>query len=707
MHQPSKWWVGLIAIAVLWVAAIVIKTADVENDIAPRARAAIAAAAPDTAAAMTVSVSGRDVRIAGPEFSPNQPERMNESATVEGVRLVTANYDKLPSPKPYAFRASRNGSQLALDGSVPTPAVRDAILNSARSAADGAEVVDHLGYGLGAPAEFAVIASHGLVQAGKLNGGAFSLADAGYSIAGAAASSDIYEAAIAATRQLPGGAVLANVAILPPEAKPFIWSAVRDGKSVVMSGVVPSDEIRRAVEAAATQTAPNLSVMHHMQIARGAPSGDFNAYASYALAELARLSTGRVAISDANYTIAGEAPSSAAYDDAMAGVARLPGGLTLAKAEILPPEIKPYRWSAQLDAAGLSMTGLAPSTAAREAIMGTATGQFNGKSITGRIGIARGAPEADVAKAGASLLKELAKLSEGRAEINETQVSLGGVGLANVTGASVREELAAALPAPFTIAVVDVRDGPVSPYVFALQKQDNSVRLSGYAPDDAARRDLVRAATASFVTETVKDELKIGDGAPKDYVKSLKATFPALARLWSTTLTAADASVTIEGQAIYEKSAEQVRKQLADAAGGDVKLDDIKIGVKPESPPLPVNACQPAFSGLLAKGQILFSTGSAELSRDSLPLLDHLVDIAQRCKEAEIAIEGHTDSVGEPDNNMDLSKRRAAAVVGYIGDAGIDTSRMSSEGYGETKPIASNDTLEGRAKNRRIEFVVK
>jgi OOP family OmpA-OmpF porin len=707
MHQPSKWWVGLIAIAVLWVAAIVIKTADVENDIAPRARAAIAAAAPDTAAAMSVSASGRDVRIEGPEFSPDQPDRMNEAAAVDGVRLVAGNYDKLPSSKPYAFRVSRNGNQLALEGSVPTPAVRDALVNSARSTAAGSEVLDRLGYALGAPAELAAIASHGLVLAGRLSGGAFSLADKAYSIAGTAASSDIYEAAIAATRQLPGGAVLANAAILPPEVKPFIWSADRDGKTVVMSGVVPSDEIRRALEAAATRTSPNLSVMHHMQIARGAPAGDFSVYAAYALTELARLSTGRVVISDANYTISGEAPSSASYDEAIAGLARLPGGLTLAKAEILPPEIKPYRWSAQLDAAGLGLAGLAPTTAVRDAITGEAAARFAGKTVTSRIDIARGAPEADVAKASASLLKELARLSEGRAEINDTQVSLGGVGLANVTGASVREELAGALPAPFTVAVVDVRDGPVSPYVFGLHKHDSHVRLSGYVPDDAARRDLLRTATASFLADTVEDELKVGDGAPKDYVKTLKATFPALARLWSTTLSARDASVTIEGQAIYDKSGAEVRKELADAAGGDVKLDSVRIGVKPESPPLPVNACQPAFSGLLAKGQILFSTGSAELSRDSLPLLDHLVDVAQRCKEAEIAIEGHTDSIGEQGDNMDLSRRRAAAVVSYIGAAGIDTSRMSSEGYGETRPIASNDTPEGRAQNRRIEFVVK
>ncbi|MGJ5135454.1 OmpA family protein [Bradyrhizobium oligotrophicum] len=705
MHQPSKWWAGLIAVAVLWLAAVSFKTADVEDDIGPRARAAVAAAVPDTAAALKVTVAGRDVRIAGPEFSPDQATKLEDAASVSGVRLVEGTYDKLPKPKPYAFRATRNGGQLVLEGAVPTPAVRNAVLNAVRSS--GGEVVDRLSYALGAPADFAAIASHGSVQAAKLNGGTFALADKAYSIAGAAASSDVYEAAVAATRQLPGGAVLDKVAILPPEAKPFIWSAVREGNTLVMSGVVPNDDIRRALEAAAIKAWPGASVMHHMQIARGAPAGDFGAYTSYALAELTRLSTGRVVISDATYTISGEAPSTAAYDETMAGIGKLPTGLSLAKAEILPPEIKPYRWSAEFDGTGLSLTGLAPNGAARDAMLGSASGQFDGKPIKSQIGIARGAPDGDLAKASASLLQQLARLSQGRAEISDTQVSLRGVGLANVTGAAVREQLAGALPAPFALASIDVRDGPVSPYAFGLQKQDGRVMLSGYVPDDAARRDLVDAATTTFITETVEDGLKIGDGAPKDYVQSLKATFPALARLWSGALTAKDAAITVDGLAIYDKSAEQVRKELAEAVGSGFKLDDVKIGVKPESPPLAVAECQPAFNGLLAKGRIRFSTGSAELSRASLALLDHLIEVAQRCKDAEIAIEGHTDNVGDEADNMDLSKRRAAAVVGYIGDAGIDTSRMTSEGYGQTKPVASNDTAEGRAQNRRIEFVVK
>ena len=73
--------------------------------------------------------------------------------------------------------------------------------------------------------------------------------------------------------------------------------------------------------------------------------------------------------------------------------------------------------------------------------------------------------------------------------------------------------------------------------------------------------------------------------------------------------------------------------------------------------------------------------------------------------EAEVAIHGHTDNVGGAKYNQDLSLRRAESVKAYLVSLGIPAARMSSRGYGFVKPIADNATAQGRAKNRRIEFV--
>jgi OOP family OmpA-OmpF porin len=71
-----------------------------------------------------------------------------------------------------------------------------------------------------------------------------------------------------------------------------------------------------------------------------------------------------------------------------------------------------------------------------------------------------------------------------------------------------------------------------------------------------------------------------------------------------------------------------------------------------------------------------------------------------------VEVEGHTDSEGEPERNQNLSNRRARAVVRSLAHAGVAASRLSAAGYGAERPVATNDTPEGMAKNRRIEFKV-
>ena len=102
-------------------------------------------------------------------------------------------------------------------------------------------------------------------------------------------------------------------------------------------------------------------------------------------------------------------------------------------------------------------------------------------------------------------------------------------------------------------------------------------------------------------------------------------------------------------------------------------------------------------------------TASAEIHRESYPLLNEIATIAARCAAsgAKIEVSGHTDSQGRPERNQALSERRAKAVVDYLAKAGVDTGILTAVGYGEDRPIASNDTPEGMAQNRRIEMSVK
>ncbi len=102
---------------------------------------------------------------------------------------------------------------------------------------------------------------------------------------------------------------------------------------------------------------------------------------------------------------------------------------------------------------------------------------------------------------------------------------------------------------------------------------------------------------------------------------------------------------------------------------------------------------------------ILFDLDKASLKKESVKQLSNMVDLLLKYPALKIEIQGHTDNQGKDDYNMKLSKNRAKTVSNYLQLFGVDKTRLVSEGFGETKPIASNDTEEGRTQNRRVELI--
>jgi OmpA-OmpF porin, OOP family len=105
------------------------------------------------------------------------------------------------------------------------------------------------------------------------------------------------------------------------------------------------------------------------------------------------------------------------------------------------------------------------------------------------------------------------------------------------------------------------------------------------------------------------------------------------------------------------------------------------------------------------KGNILFETGSANIQKQSLKLLDEVATVLERHSElGPVLIEGHTDDVGSDALNLTLSQRRAQSVLNYLVQKGIEPRRLRAKGFGESRPIAPNTNALGRAKNRRVDF---
>jgi outer membrane protein OmpA-like peptidoglycan-associated protein len=123
------------------------------------------------------------------------------------------------------------------------------------------------------------------------------------------------------------------------------------------------------------------------------------------------------------------------------------------------------------------------------------------------------------------------------------------------------------------------------------------------------------------------------------------------------------------------------------------------------------NGC-PSLTRVTEEGEVAllepiqFEFGKAAIKPVSFPILDEVVTLMKARGGMRLGVYGHTDSVGADATNLRLSKDRAASVMRYIINKGIKQARLESEGYGESKPLETNDTAEGRAQNRRVEFKI-
>lgn len=120
---------------------------------------------------------------------------------------------------------------------------------------------------------------------------------------------------------------------------------------------------------------------------------------------------------------------------------------------------------------------------------------------------------------------------------------------------------------------------------------------------------------------------------------------------------------------------------------------------------------KPLYQALMASGRvsthgILFASGSDQIEGESTPTLKEIGTMLQQHADLKLLIEGHTDNQGTASGNQALSEQRAAAVKAYlVANYGVGADRLTAKGYGQTKPVATNDTPEGRQDNRRVELV--
>lgn len=144
----------------------------------------------------------------------------------------------------------------------------------------------------------------------------------------------------------------------------------------------------------------------------------------------------------------------------------------------------------------------------------------------------------------------------------------------------------------------------------------------------------------------------------------------------------------------------EVKKNVAAPSPNDLKGND---GTKAAETIKPIEDTEIINKAVAA---LAFENGKAIIKSQSYPSLNSLADLLKRKPNYKLTITGYTDNVGNAVKNVDLSKKRADAARDYIVGHGIDASRITTNGMGSENPIAPNATAEGRAKNRRVEFLL-
>ncbi len=411
----------------------------------------------------------------------------------------------------------------------------------------------------------------------------------------------------------------------------------------------------------------------------------------------------RVAVAGRDVTFSAEAFSPEGRRDALSAVEAAPGVRLVNDETRLVPEAKPFIWSAERDVVRVTLAGSAPLPQVKGRLVEAAKAGLGNVEVADQMTLSRGAPPRFDAAA-LLLLDQIGKLKDGKITLSDDKVSLSG--MARELGG--REAIVAALknlPEGFSVAANDIK---APPYVFQAYKDPvaSTVTLTGNVPGGNVHADIAAAAGRKFFSEKVVDNLKDSVGAPASFAAVVVPALGALSRLSTGTLVVTDREVKLSGDALYDAAAAQIRAGLGANLPANWQYK-AEITVKPPAAPVDNTVCQQLFADLLAKARIRFESGKADLSPDSLGLLDRLTETALRCPTANIEIAGHTDADGDATQNQALSEKRAQAVADYLVRGGLPANRFTAAGYGSTQPIAGNDTDEGKAQNRRIDFVVK
>lgn len=278
-------------------------------------------------------------------------------------------------------------------------------------------------------------------------------------------------------------------------------------------------------------------------------------------------------------------------------------------------------------------------------------------------------------------------------------------------------ELEAALPEVFSLHSVlpepansdGTAAGAGPPEFVATRSPEGQVQLRGRVTDERTRAAVDSYAKARFGSHAVYGATRLDSELPDGWPLRILAGIEALAELNKGSVVVQEHFVEVRGVTGNPDASANIARLLSEKLGAsedygidvayEKKLDPVAGLLKPAE-------CVDEINAVLTERKISFDPGSAELDTGGRAVVDRLAEIIKGCHKAKMEIAGHTDSQGRETMNLSLSQSRADAVLQGLIAQRVLTTGLTAKGYGETTPIADNETEEGREANRRIEFTL-
>jgi outer membrane protein OmpA-like peptidoglycan-associated protein len=551
-------------------------------------------------------------------------------------------------------------------------------VNAVRATLPDARVEDRMQLARGGPARDVYMSgvAFGLKQLAALKEGTVALDGTKFSIVGVAADQASLKAVRAGLKSLPASITLAREDIAGPPVANYAWDATLSASQIVLSGYAPTPAVRDQLFQETKKLFPGRAIVDRVEIGSGAPDG-FPAAALLGLNQLYQLQEGRAALAGKTMSLEGLAvdkPTAETVSRAFTSGIAAP--LTAAT-NIRAPEPPPPAAAPEPEPTPEPTPAPAP--------------------------VAEPAPQPEPSPPPApAAYVTTARIADGQIELlggvptEDARIALVAATRGRFPDLSVKDSLEVKPGADpgWQACLLAGLSGLGRLVSGDLTLSDLKADLSGKTDDDEVAKVLAAdvAAQASTGCTTTVNVTSTGEKQA-----AARRLAEEEARLAEEARRKAEEEARLAAQLEAKRKAEEAARLAAAKAAEDARLAEARAAA---------DRCQSLLAGALAKGSINFKRADATIDPKSRPTLDALAKIANECPAFKITIEGHTDAEGIPERNNPLSERRAKAVLDYLVGVGVDPARLTPVGYGAERPIADNETPEGRAKNRRIEFKV-